>query len=104
MDKQEAINRLHQELKRGDRVYTILRRVNPSGTVRDISLIVIDYKSDGLLKLDVWAAAALGWKLATDARGIVTHGVGMDMGFHLVSRLSAELFNGDEQALRQSWL
>lgn len=87
MTPQEAQARLHELLKPGDTVYTILRHVSRSGTHRRISLLTGDMHS-----LD-WLIEQAGWgRTRRDKEGLVADGCGMDMGFHLVYNLGRALW------------
>lgn len=102
MTKDEAMKLLHELLKPGDTVYTILRHVSASGMSRRISLIVLmpqDSKVSVRQIDDLCEAAGLAkHKTVTryDSRGdsykgreegLVIGGCGMDMGFSLVYEL-----------------
>jgi hypothetical protein len=94
-------------LSEGNRVYTILRHVNSSGTSRDISLVIAH--GDDLINITYYAAQALNARLVerNGHRAIRQNGGGMDMGFNLVYNLSYVLFNGQNRAgyvLKQAWL
>lgn len=97
-DRDEAIARLRERLKPGDRVYTILRHVSRSGMQRviDLQIIEIDKHYEKGRPQISWigglAARALGWRYDDKRHGIVVGGCGMDMGFHLVYSLGSVLF------------
>lgn len=100
MSADEAKEKLLELIKEGDTVYTILRHCSRNGMYRVISLVVI--KDNSPVLLDEYAGELLS---GYDSRhhGCKARGVGMDMGFALVSELSQELF-GDIYKLRQKWL
>ena len=108
-DKQLARETLLKDYFNGDSVtvYTVLRRVSASGMTRAISLKVA--QGSNVYDITYLAAQAMGEKCA-EVNGhnvIKVHGVGMDMGFHLVYGLSSVLFHGQERAgyvLSQRWL
>lgn len=90
-EKQEAINELKKMLKPGDKVYTILRHVSASGMQRQIS-VVIPLGRNGIRNLDWYVEKILGLKRNMKHEGVVINGIGMDMGFEIVYRLSAALY------------
>jgi hypothetical protein len=85
MNKQEAITRLHEILKPGDTVQTILRHVSRSGMSRSISPVV---NGEDISYLVV----PLGYRFDKKNGGVKIGGCGMDMGFHLVYNLSWAMF------------
>lgn len=89
-ERDEAIAKLREWLRPGDKVYCIVRHVSRSGMQRRIDL----YKStdEGMMFLTGYAAKALGWRWDNRKGGIVVDGCGMDMCFHTVYNLSAILF------------
>lgn len=90
-ERQEAIDRLREEIKPGDTIYTILRHRSRSGMQRSISVIQID--SEGVPReWDYLAAKAMGDRIDNVNGGIKVSGCGMDMGFHLVYNLGRTLF------------
>jgi hypothetical protein len=78
-ERQEALDKLHEILKPGDTVQTILRHVSRSGMMRHISL-----RKEGWGDITWLAATALGYRRDDRNGGIKVGGCGMDMGFHLV--------------------
>ena|SRR5271167_4355855 len=99
-DRAEAVEMLKRFLKKGDRVYCILAKVAPSGMSREIKLYKVGSKGEQFLS--GYAAKALGLRMGKHD-GVVVHGGGMDMGFHLVYELSRAMF-GDPRALQHVWL
>jgi hypothetical protein len=88
-EEQEARDRLHELLPPGTTVYTILRHVSSSGMTRDITPFVVN---DGEPVDLTWLAVkAFGFR-AGPKRGVRVGGVGMDMGYDLVYRLSRRLY------------
>lgn len=88
-EQQEAIDHLREIIKPGDTVYTILRHVSRSGMYRAIDLYIM--QDNQPVYISWWAAKLLeGWDKNHDA--CKAHGVGMDMGFHLVYDLSYMLY------------
>ena len=88
-EKAEAANELRKLLKPGDTVYTVLRHVSGSGMSRRIDLYVI---RDGAPRyLSGYVGRALEYRRHKDG-GLVVGGCGMDMGFHLVYKLGATLW------------
>ncbi len=83
-----------RRLNPGDTVYCILRSVSRSGMSRVIQLLAFD-KSDSRQPdrhIGYLAAKAMNDRYDRDREGIKIGGCGMDMGFALVSNLSATLF------------
>ena len=101
-DREEARARLLRDLKPGDTLFTILRHCSRSGMRRRISLVKqVTYRSQSeggtihrpdIGHYDYSAAAVLGNSTDGNGEGIIVHGCGMDMGFHLVSSLSRALW------------
>lgn len=83
----QAIKDLQAILKPGQEVYTIVRKVAPSGMSRVISLYIVDY--DRIKCIDYISALALDWPDANP--GIRVTGVGMCMLYHTVETLSRTL-------------
>lgn len=92
-EKQEALSELHELIKPGDIVYTILRHVSSSGMTRHISLILIGEDKKPLM-IDYLIVKALGYKRVPMNRGegVIVTGCGMDMGFSVVYNLSSVLY------------
>ena len=100
-EKQEAIQRLQEVLKKGDTLFTQLEHVSKSGMTRHIK--VRQLKNDRPLDWTYLVSKALDWKVSDKTNGIKVGGCRMDMGFHLIYTLSRELFN-DGYAIKQEWL
>jgi len=100
-DKEYAIQRLKEVLKKGDTLFTQLEHVSRSGMMRHIK--VRQLKNDRPLDWTYLVSKALDWKVSDKTNGIKVGGCGMDMGFHLIYTLSRELFN-DGYAIKQEWL
>jgi hypothetical protein len=83
----EATGYLHEYLKAGDKVYTILRQVSRSGMSRHIS--VLTSKNYDITYL---VAKVLGERRNENDGGLVIGGCGMDMGFEVVYRLGYALY------------
>jgi hypothetical protein len=84
-----ALGRLRQLCPPGTRVWTIARHFSPASDTRRISAYVV---SDGVpVRLDHLIAQAGLFSLAK-REGLTVQGGGMDMGFHVVSALSATLY------------
>lgn len=104
----EAIERLRQLIKPGDRIYTILRKRSSSGMSRVIDCKVVG--DDGsILHIGYDVALALGYKWDQTYEGMRVGGCGMDIGYHVVCSLSSALFKGKRHsdsgyALHHSWL
>lgn len=87
--KEESLKRLHEILKPGDTVLTVLRHVSSSGMSRRIDLFTV--KDNDIIFLSGYAAHVLDIKLSPKG-GLVTGGCGMDMGFHLVYNLGLAMW------------
>lgn len=98
MTRDEAKARLLEILQPGSEVYTIVRHVSPSGISRVIDLYVLvhdEYTGKPKMRcIGYLAALVTGYKLHPKHSGLNVGGCGMDMCFHVVSRLSEELFGG----------
>ena len=92
---------LHDMVKEGDTVYTVLRHVSRSGMLRVIDLIAI--RGNEPWHCGYNAAEVLGRSYDRNREGIKISGCGMDMGFALVYDLAHVLF-GNGYALKHSWL
>ena len=118
MDREEAIEKLRQDIEVGDTLYTQLEHVTKSGMTRFIRVRKIEgnypYDYTGLV------AKALDWTYSDKYHAIKVGGCGMDMGFHLIYSLGQTLWpdgtpephgsrNGEPDtcggyALTQRWL
>ena len=110
-----SLARLHEILKPGDTVHTILRHVSRSGMMREISVI-------GPNNEDItWHVMHVGgYRRSDKTGGLRVSGCGMDMGFHVVYNLGLAMWpdgtpephgrrNGEPDsdggyALKQRWL
>lgn len=95
-EREQDLARLREWLKPGDTVYTIVRQVSASGMSRHIGLVLIG-DEDGrgrrsIIHPNVLAARVLGLRVNKNGDALVVGGCGMDMGFHVVSSLSAALY------------
>jgi len=89
-DRFESVEMLRKWLKPGDTVYTVLRKVAPSGMSRCMDLYVIE---DGEpLRLTFHAARALDWSYEERTEALRVAGCGMDAGFHAVYSLGSVLW------------
>jgi hypothetical protein len=94
----EALTRLHDWLKPGDTVYTVLDHVSASGMSRAIRVLLLSCENGKVVDLHPNHAVSrvLGLRFhkrhgrETDA--LVMGGCGMDMGFELVYQLSCKMF------------
>lgn len=89
-EKEYALNYLHEQLKPGDTIYTVLRHVSKSGMSRSIQLLIS--RKSSLIDITWYAARALDDKIDQNYGGIKIGGCGMDMGFALVYNLSRKMF------------
>lgn len=89
-ERQDAIDKLHQWIKPGDVITTVMRHVARSGMQRSISLTI---PLDGeVFALDYYAARAMDDNIDRKNGGIKIGGCGMDMGFALVYNLARTLW------------
>lgn len=93
--QQEAIESLREDLKPGDKLYTILKGVSRSGMSRNID--VFKFSTDengGIIKqwLSPRIARACGFTFDTKSESIKIGGCGSDMGFEIVYNLGRYLF------------
>lgn len=93
----EARERLNAYLTNGSTVYCILRHKSDSGMTRRISFVI--FVDNRPIQLDYSIATILDMK-PSEKDGLVVRGCGMDMGFHIVNRLSHVL----GVSLRHEWL
>jgi hypothetical protein len=100
VDRLECLDALRKDLPPGTPVYTVVRHVTRDGCTRDISLHFVTRQGD--IATCVHRTATV---LGEDVRnsGVRVRGVGMDMGYALVRRLSTVLHD-DPDALTQRWL
>jgi hypothetical protein len=102
-----AMARLHNMLRPGSTVYTVLRHVARSGMSRHIDVYVIS--GDVPFWLSGHVSAVLGYRQARDG-SLIVNGGGMDMGFDVVYNLSLEMWPdsnpivGGGYILNQRWL
>jgi hypothetical protein len=86
-------------------VHVSVTRVARSGMSRRIRVLIVN---DGrIFNLSYRVAMALGWRYHDGDGAVHVDGCGMDMGFHLVSSLSALLYHGQPRAdyrLRKEWI
>jgi hypothetical protein len=103
-ERAEAIARMHEWVKPGDTVYTILRHVSRSGMQREIGVVLmlpddrkrdLDARHGGMTPVDLHpnypVAKVIGARVGK-RDGVIMGGCGMDMGFALVYELSARLY------------
>jgi hypothetical protein len=96
-EKAKELKWLHDHLKPGDTVYTILTHVSPSGMSRDIEVVLIKVGDDGQpYTLHPNYAVEVVLDLPRSKRdhgdGVRVAGCGMDMGYHLVFMLGQALW------------
>ena len=117
-EKQEALERLKEWIKKGDTLHTTVRHVSRSGMMRYITTRQLK-KSDhpdrevNVSNYDYHIARVLDLPEAPNFQGVKVGGCGMDMGFWLVYRLSRAIFGdvpkgeGDRDHgywINQEWL
>ena len=101
-ERTQSLDTLRRWIPKGATIYTVLRAVSRSGMRREIGLLIIPPDDPKPLHMHHHAARALGLSIGK-CDGVLVEGVGMDMGFDLVYRLSCQLF-GDGYALRHEWI
>lgn len=85
--RNESLARLHEILKPGDTVHTVLRHVSASGMTRHISVIAGECND-----ITWYVMHALGERRSDKTGGLVIGGCGMDMGFQVVYNLGYALW------------
>ena len=106
MNKEEAINRLKEEIKEGDTLWTQLNHVSKSGWTRHISVKCLKQTDSGECypyDFTHLVSKATGWNTGNRHDGVRMQGCGQDMGFHLINTLSYILFD-DGYAIKHRWL
>jgi hypothetical protein len=101
LDVRDAREQLLRYLSKESTVYTVLRKVAPSGMSRSISLKIVHYGK--IVDITYYASLVLGWPLVevNGSRALRVGGCGMDMGFHTVYTLSRILFR-EEGSLKDA--
>lgn len=90
IERGEAITRLKEWIKPGERLYTVLKHVSRSGMLRVIDVKKAD--GDSILHLGYNVAKAIGYSWDDKKDGMRVGGCGMDMGFSVVHSLSMTLY------------
>lgn len=100
-EQAKALEFLRQFLRKGTKIYTLLRHVSAAGTRRHIDLYVV--KQNEPIRITWSAAVMLDWAYSKRWEALQVDGCGMDMGYHAVHTLSALILK-DERALAHRWL
>lgn len=100
-DRAEAKGYLKEVIKEGDTIYTLVKKVSPSGMSRQI--VVIIRTDTGISNISWWVASALGYRICKDRDSFSVSGCGMDMGYAVAYDIGAELF-GDGYKIKHAWL
>jgi len=100
-DQAKALEFLRRFLRKGTKVYTVLRHVSPSGTSRFIDLYVV--KQNEPIRLTWSASVMLEWTYSRQREALRVNGCGTDVGFQAVYTLG-DIVLGNGNALRQRWL
>ena len=117
-EKQEALERLKEWIKKGDTLHTTVRHVSRSGMMRHISVKHLKATDNperpvNVSNYDYHIARVLDLPEAPNYQGVKIGGCGMDMGFHLVYSLSRALFKDEPKGegdrdhgywINQEWL
>jgi len=100
-EKQIAYNNLKEYVNEGDTIYTIVKKVAPSGMSRQMSVIV---RTDtGISNISWWVARALGYRMCKGRDCFSISGCGQDMGYAVAYDIGATLF-GDGYKIKHQWL
>jgi hypothetical protein len=91
-DLKETTTQLRKWCRPGTRVYTTVTHVAASGMSRRIRVFVI--RKNEPKEISGWVGHLLGCKRHNDG-GLVIHGCGMDMGYHIVMQMSYALHGRD---------
>lgn len=95
-DYEKALEYLHEYLKPGDTVYTILRHVSRSGMSRSVSALAItkDGRHGDNMPYDIshLVAKVCGYTLDRTNGGVKVGGCGFDAGHEVVYHLGYKLF------------
>ena len=87
--QQRAIERLREQIKPGNIIYTDLKHVSRSGMMRHINVFIM--RDNEPVNITRFVADALDIR-QTEFGPLKVGGCGMDMGFHVVYSLSRTLF------------
>ena len=101
IERNEAIEQLKKYVTEGATVYTILRRVSPSGMTRHLDVFVL--RENEPYRLTWKVCKALGYSYDRKQEALKISGCGMDMGFAVVYDLGLVLFKKGN-ALNHRWL
>ena len=93
---------LSRILGQGDEVFGVVTTVSRSGMSRRIRFFIGARGQNGLYVHEITFHVAQVLGLNRNTNGALVHGVGMDMVFDTVYRLSRALFDGDGYALSSS--
>ena len=91
-ERERMLATLHEHLKPGDTVHTILDHVSRSGMSRDIRVIVLGASADDIWHPNYAVRTVLGYPRAKHGDGLRVGGCGMDIGFSVVYNLSRAMF------------
>lgn len=88
-EKQISIERLRKIIKPNTTIYTILNYVGKSGMTRRIKVYVV---VDGDICNISWdVSRCTQFKLSQKHDSLIVHGIGQDMGYHVVDSLKSAL-------------
>ena len=91
--------RLKQAYSPGSTIYTVVKQVSRNGMSRHIA--VIDIVMGEARNISARAADILGWKWMDDG-SVRVGGCGMDMGAHLVRKLSERIHGRGDAFIHRS--
>ena len=89
---EKAKKKLLEQIKKGDMIYLILKHVSKSGMYRVFDLLIANEKKEIKVISDE-VSNALDLRYDNNRSGVGVTGVGMDMGFYIVNKLSSVLFD-----------
>lgn len=90
-ERAEAIERLREMVKPGDRLFTILRHVSKSGMSRVVQVVKMDEDGNPLY-LGWNVAKACGFSWNDRHEGVAVGGCGFDAGFQVVYEIGRALW------------
>lgn len=88
--KSEALVKLREWIKAGEKVYTTVTHVARSGMQRSIRVFIM--RDNEPFEITGYTAHALDYPRDDKNGGVKVGGCGMDMGFHIVYNLGRTLF------------
>jgi hypothetical protein len=90
-------------VKKGDRIYTILRSVSRTGMSREVSFLTFHKGEPYYLNSAIASAFPFYKRSNGEFSAIVVKGCGIDAGFEVVSAISKAVHD-DHYAIKHEWL